>query len=339
MAFFNLFSLIFKGTNFKKENKMPNKNSQKLKRNFQILKEKFIKFTLFLSAFVAVLVSFAIMLTILIEALKFFQKESVFAFLFSSQWAADAAFVSADGSVGHGVFGAGSLFWGTFYISLIAMATALPLGIMCAVYLGVFANKKSKSLLKPILELIAAIPSVVFGFFAVIIIAPFIVWIFRAFGVEASYESALGAGFIMGIMIVPIVASLSQDCIEAVSEKRINAAYALGMTKKEVVFAVILPEAMPGIIAACLLGLSRALGETMIVVMAASLRPNMSFNFLEDMTTVTVHIVQALQGDQAFDSSLTLSAFSLGLTLFIVTLVINIISVHLINKFHKGKSL
>lgn len=304
-----------------------------------MIKEKIIKSILFLCAFVSVVVSFAIMLTILIEALKFFQKESVFTFLFSSQWAADAAFVSADGTTGHGIFGAASLFWGTFYISLIAMLTALPLGIMCAIYLGVFAGKKSKNYLKPILEIIAGIPTVVFGFFAVIIIAPLIVWAFRGLGLEASYESALGAGFMMGIMIVPIVASLSQDCIEAVSTKRINGAYALGMTKKEVIFAVILPEAMPGIIAACLLGLSRALGETMIVVMAASLRPNMSWNFLEDMTTVTVHIVQALQGDQAFDSSLTLSAFSLGLTLFIITLIINMFSVYLINKFHKGKSL
>lgn len=304
-----------------------------------MIKEKFIKFALFLCAFVSVVVSFAIMLTILIEALKFFQKESIFTFLFSSQWAADAAFVSADGATGHGIFGATSLFWGTFYISLIAMLTALPLGVICAIYLGFFAGKKSKSYFKPILEIIAGIPTVVFGFFAVIVIAPLIVFIFGVFGVEASFQSALGAGFIMGIMIVPIVASLSQDCIEAVSVKRTNGAFALGMTKKEVIFAVILPEAMPGIIAACLLGLSRALGETMIVVMAASLRPNLSFNFLEDMTTVTVHIVQALQGDQAFDSSLTLSAFSLGLALFIITLIINMFSVYLINKFHKGKSL
>ena len=304
-----------------------------------MIKEKLIKFSLFSCAFVSVIVSFAIMLTVLIEALKFFQKESLFTFLFSKEWAADAAFVSLDGTTGHGVFGAASLFWGTFYISLIAMLTALPLGLMCAIYLGVYASKKSKNYLKPILEIIAGIPTVVFGFFAVIVIAPLIVYSFKALGIEASYQSALGAGFIMGIMIVPIVASLAQDCIEAVSEKRINGAYALGMTKKEVIFAVILPEAMPGIIAACLLGLSRALGETMIVVMAASLRPNLSFNFLEDMTTVTVHIVQALQGDQAFDSSLALSAFSLGLFLFIITLIINMFSVYLINKFHKVKTL
>lgn len=276
-----------------------------------MLKEKIIKFALFLCAFVSVIVSFAIMLTILIEALKFFQKESVVTFLFSSQWAADAAFMNADGTSKQGVFGALSLFWGTFYISLIAMLTALPLGVMCAIYLGVFAGKKSKNYLKPILEIIAGIPTVVFGFFAAIVVAPFIVWFFSLFGIQASFQSALGAGFIMGIMIVPIVASLSQDCIEAVSEKRINGAYALGMTKKEVVFAVILPEAIPGIVAACLLGLSRALGETMIVVMAASLRPNLTMNFLEDMTTVTVKIVEALSGDQAFDSSLALSAFSL----------------------------
>lgn len=304
-----------------------------------MIKEKIIKFILFLCAFVSVVVSFAIMLTILVEALKFFQKESVFTFLFSSQWAADAAFVGADGQSKEGVFGALSLFWGTFYISLIAMLTALPLGVMCAVYLGVFAGKKSKACLKPILEIISGIPTVVFGFFAAIVVAPFIVWFFGLFGIEASFQSALGAGIIMGVMIVPIVASLSQDCIEAVSQKRINGAYALGMTKKEVVFAVILPEALPGIVAACLLGLSRALGETMIVVMAASLRPNLTMNFLEDMTTVTVKIVEALSGDQAFDSSLTLSAFSLGLVLFIITLIINMFSVYLINRFHKRKNL
>ncbi|WP_291953149.1 phosphate ABC transporter permease subunit PstC [Campylobacter sp.] len=304
-----------------------------------MIKEKIIKFILFLCAFISVVVSFAIMLTILIEALKFFQKESLFTFLFSSQWAVDTAFVGADGVRKEGIFGALSLFWGTFYISLIAMMNALPLGIMCAIYLGVFASKKSKNYLKPILEIIAGIPSVVFGFFAAIIVAPFIVWFFSLFGINASFQSALGAGFIMGIMIVPIVASLSQDCIEAVNQKRINAAYALGMTKKEVVLAVILPEALPGIVAACLLGLSRALGETMIVVMAASLRPNLSLNFLEDMTAVTIKIVEALSGDQAFDSSLTLSAFSLGFVLFVITLIINIFSVYLINRFHKRKNL
>lgn len=143
-----------------------------------MLKEKIIKFALFLCAFVSVIVSFAIMLTILIEALKFFQKESVVTFLFSSQWAADAAFMNADGTSKQGVFGALSLFWGTFYISLIAMLTALPLGVMCAIYLGVFAGKKSKNYLKPILEIIAGIPTVVFGFFAAIVVAPFIVWFF-----------------------------------------------------------------------------------------------------------------------------------------------------------------
>lgn len=303
------------------------------------MKERIIHFALLSCSLFSIAISLAIMLTILIEAIKFFQQESLFTFLFSTQWAVDSAFMKADGTVGHGVFGALSLFWGTFYISLIAMLTAIPLGIICSIYLGVFAGKNSKFLFKPILEIIAGIPTIVFGFFAVIVIAPSLVALFEFFGIYASYQSALGAGVIMGVMIVPIVASLSQDCIESVSSKRINGAYALGMTQKEVVFAVILPEAMGGIIAACLLGLSRALGETMIVIMAASLRPNLSLNFLEDMTTVTVHIVQALQGDQAFDSSLTLSAFSLGLALFIITLIINTFSVYLIQQFHKGREL
>lgn len=300
---------------------------------------RIIHFILLGCSLFSIAISLAIMLTILIEAIKFFQKESLFNFLFSTQWAADSAFLKADGSVGDGVFGALSLFWGTFYISLIAMLTAIPLGIMCAIYLGVFAGKKSEALFKPILEIIAGIPTIVFGFFAVIVIAPFLVGFFNFFGIDASYQNALGAGLIMGTMIVPIIASLSQESIQSVNAKRVSGAYALGMTQKEVVFAVILPEAMSGIIASCLLGLSRALGETMIVIMAASLRPNLTLNFLEDMTTITVHIVQALQGDQAFDSSLTLSAFSLGLTLFIATLFINTFSVYLIHRFHKGREL
>jgi len=166
-------------------------------------------------------------------------------------------------------------------------------------------------------------------------VAPILVSFFEIFGIEASYRSALGAGVVMGIMITPIIATLSDDVISSVPQNIRNGSLALGMNKAETIKFVVLPSAMPGIIAATLLGVSRALGETMIVVMAASMRPNLTMNPLEDMTTVTVMIVSSLVGDQAFDSSLTLSAFALGFVLFIVTLVINIISIYLIRRFHE----
>lgn len=185
------------------------------------------------------------------------------------------------------------------------------------------------------LEILAGIPTVVYGFFAAITVAPLIVEIFAAIGISASFQNALASGIVMGIMIIPIIASLSDDVINSVPQDIRNGSLALGMNKAETIKFVVLPSAVPGIIASVLLGISRALGETMIVVMAAGMRPNLSWNPLEDMTTVTVSIVDSLVGDQEFNSSLTLSAFALGLVLFVVTLIINVISVSIIRKFHK----
>ncbi|MDB2405676.1 phosphate ABC transporter permease subunit PstC, partial [Arcobacteraceae bacterium] len=209
----------------------------------------------------------------------------------------------------------------------------LPIGLGSAVYMSEYASQKSRTFLKPLLEILAGIPTVVYGFFAAITVAPWIVNVCSAMGLDASFNSALASGVVMGIMIIPVISSLSDDVISAVPDSLRKGSLALGMTKAETIKDIVLPSAMPGIISASLLGISKALGETMIVVMAAGLRPNLSWNILEDMTTVTVRIVDSLVGDQAFNSPATLSAFALGLALFVVTLVLNIISVRMIQKF------
>jgi phosphate transport system permease protein len=196
-----------------------------------------------------------------------------------------------------------------------------------------YAGPKVRDYLKPLLEILAGIPTVVYGFFAAITVAPLIVKVAEFAGLEATFNSALASGIVMGIMIIPVISSLSDDVIRAVPDSQRKAAFGLGMTHGEIIKNIVLPSAMPGIISAALLGLSKALGETMIVVMAAGLRPNLSWNPLEDMTTVTVTIVNSLVGDFEFNSPETLSAFALGLILFIVTLILNMISLSLIRKF------
>lgn len=301
--------------------------------------ESLIKSVLIFAAFISVLTTFGILYSIIFESVHFFQRESFVDFLFGTQWNPDTAFLSGaardTSDVASAQFGAVPIFAGTFYITFIAMLVAVPIGVFSAVYMSEYASTKVRNTIKPTLEVLAGIPTVVYGFFAAITVAPFLVDLFATFGMEASYRSALGAGVVMGIMIIPIISSLSDDVISSVPNNMKNGALALGMNKAETIKFVVLPSAMPGIIAAVLLGVSRALGETMIVVMAASLRPNLTMNPLEDMTTVTVKIVEALVGDQEFDSSLTLSAFALGLVLFVVTLCINIVSIITIRRYHK----
>jgi phosphate transport system permease protein len=215
------------------------------------------------------------------------------------------------------------------------MAIAIPIGLLSAIYMSEYASNKTRNLIKPLLEILAGIPTVVYGFFAAITIAPAIVAFFEQFGFEVSFQNALAPGIVMGIMIIPIISSLSDDVISSVPQHVRHGSLALGMNKAETIKFVVLPSALPGIIAASLLGVSRALGETMIVVMAAGLQANLTLNPLDTMTTVTVRIVDAMTGDQAFNSPETLSAFALGLVLFLVTLVINIFSSYVIRKFHK----
>lgn len=301
--------------------------------------ESLIKSILLFAAFISVMTTFGILLSIIFETYHFFQRESFLSFIFGTEWNPDAAFLEGAGRGGDDVssskFGAVPIFAGTFYITAIAMLVAIPIGVFSAIYLSEYASPKVRDKVKPLLEILAGIPTVVYGFFAALTVAPFLVDFFGFFGMDASYRSTLGAGLVMGVMIVPIIASLSDDVISSIPQNIKNGSLALGMNKAETIKFVVLPSAMPGIIAAVLLGVSRALGETMIVVMAASLRPNLTWNFLEDMTTVTVKIVESLVGDQEFDSSLTLSAFALGFVLFIVTLILNIVSIYMIRKFHK----
>ena len=304
--------------------------------------ETLIRYVLIGAAMISIVTTFGILVSIIFEAIRFFQMESFWTFITGTTWDPGNSFQMAAGR-GEGVestanFGAVPLFAGTFMITLIAMLVAIPIGLLAAVYMAEFAPEKVRTVAKPVLEVLAGIPTVVYGFFAAITVAPLIVDIFSPLGIEASYNNALAPGLVMGIMIIPFISSLSDDVITSVPDTMRQGSLALGMTHGETIRNVILPAALPGIISASLLAMSRALGETMIVVMAAGMRPNLTANPLEDMTTVTVRIVAALTGDQEFASAETLSAFALGLVLFVVTLLLNMVSVVLIRRFREKYS-
>lgn len=286
--------------------------------------EKLIKLALITASVIAILTTFGILFSILFEAIEFFKMRSFWYFITGTEWSP-----GVEGSK----FGAVPIFAGTFVITIIALLVAIPIGLGSAVYMSEYASPTLRDYLKPVLEVLAGIPTVVYGFFAAITVAPMIVNAADAIGLEATFNSALASGVVMGIMIIPVISSLSDDVIRSVPDSQRKAAFGLGMTQGEVIKNIVLPSALPGIISASLLGLSKALGETMIVVMAAGLRPNLSWNPLEDMTTVTVTIVNSLVGDFEFNSPETLSAFALGLMLFVVTLILNMISLSLIRKF------
>lgn len=287
--------------------------------------ELLIKYILILTVSISILATIGILFSIVFEAIKFFELKSFIYFISGTEW--------SPGTV-DSKFGSISIFIGTFIITSIALLIAIPIGLFTAIYISEYATNLVKNIVKPILEILAGIPTVVYGFFAAITIAPIIVQFGNFIGIDTAFNSALAAGIVMGIMIIPIISSLSEDAINAVSDNLRRGSLALGMTKGETIKDIVLPSAMPGIIAAILLGMSKALGETMIVVMAAGMNANkLSFNPFEDMTTVTVQIVTSLTGDFEFDSPDTLSAFALGLILFIITLILNIISVIYIRKF------
>lgn len=290
----------------------------------RVLAEKLIEYALAAATGITILTTFGILFSILFEAIQFFKLQSFFYFFTGTEWSP-----GVDGAK----FGAVPIFTGTLVITFIAILVAVPVGLLTAIYLSEYASKRTRDIAKPIIETLAGIPTVVYGFFAAITVAPFVVNAFATIGVEASFNNALASGLVMGIMIVPIIASMSDDVISSVPDHMRKGSMALGMTKSETIKFIVIPAAMPGIISAVLLGISRAIGETMIVVMAAGMRANLSFNPLEDMTTVTVRIVDALTGDSAFDSPETLSAFALGLALFVFTLILNIISVYTIRIF------
>lgn len=287
-------------------------------------KEAAVNALLATASAIAIVTTIGILFSILLQAIEFFQLESLWYFLTGLEWHM---------SHSDSTFGAVPIFAGTFMITGIALVVAIPVGLGNAIFLSEYASSSLRKSLKPILEVLAGIPTVVYGFFAALTVAPAIVSLSDALGIEAAFNSALASGVIMGVMIVPIISSLCDDVLCAVPASQRNAAYGLGMNQAEMIRDIVVPSAMPGIISACLLGFAKAVGETMIVVMAAGLRPNLSWNPLEDMTTVTVRIVDALVGDHAFDSPQTLSAFALGLVLFVITLLLNMISLRQIRKF------
>ena len=288
------------------------------------IKERIIKIALITASTISILTTFGVLFSILFEAIAFFELRSFWYFLTGTTW--------SPGQV-DSQFGAVPIFAGTVMITVIALLVAIPVGLGSAIYMSEYASLKTRDYLKPVLEVLAGIPTVVYGFFAALTVAPFVVKAATWFGLEATFNSALASGVVMGIMIIPVISSLSDDVIKAVPDSQRKAALGLGMTQGETIKDIVLPSALPGIISACLLGFSKAIGETMIVVMAAGLRPNLSFNPLEDMTTVTVTIVNSLVGDFAFNSPETLVAFALGLALFIVTLGLNVLSLMMIRKF------
>jgi phosphate transport system permease protein len=283
---------------------------------------------------IAILTTLGIVLSVVFESVLFFQHIPWYEFFFGTEWSPQTA-LRADQVGSTGAFGAVPLLTGTLLISLIAMLVAVPIGLMAAVYLAEYAPRGLRSVAKPVLEVLAGIPTVVYGFFAALTLAPAIrVW-GEALGLTVASESALAAGLVMGVMIIPFVSSLSDDVINAVPQSMRDGSYALGATQSETITRVILPAALPGIVGGILLAVSRAIGETMIVVMAAGMSANLTANPLEAVTTVTVQIVTLLTGDQEFDSPKTLAAFALGLTLFVVTLILNVIALHIVRKYRE----
>jgi phosphate transport system permease protein len=283
---------------------------------------------------IAIFTTLGIVLSVLFESLRFFQRVPVTEFLFGLNWSPQTA-IRADQVGASGSFGIVPLFAGTLLISFIAMLVAAPVGLMIAIYLAEYAAQRVRTIVKPLMEILAGIPTVVYGFFAALVVAPKLRGLGMTLGLDVASESALAAGLVMGIMIIPFVSSLSDDVINAVPQSMRDGAYALGATRSETVKQIIIPAALPGIVGGLLLAVSRAIGETMIVVMAAGLAANLTWNPLEAVTTVTVQIVTLLTGDQEFDSAKTLAAFALGLVLFAVTLLLNVIALHVVRKYRE----
>jgi phosphate transport system permease protein len=296
--------------------------------------EQAIAIVMIVASTIAILTTVGMVLSLLFEALRFFARIPVVDFLFGLEWSPQTA-LRAEQVGSSGSFGAVPLFAGTILITSIAMAVAVPVGLLSAIFMADYAGPRFRAVAKPLLEILAGIPTVVYGFFAALTLAPFFRGFGEAVGLDVSSESALAAGVVMGITIIPFVSSLSDDVMNAVPQTLRNGSYALGATKSETIKQVVFPSALPDIVGAVLLAVSRAIGETMIVVMAAGLAANLTANPFEAVTTVTVQIVTLLVGDQEFDSAKTLAAFALGLVLFCVTLSLNVIALRVVRRYRE----
>ena len=294
--------------------------------------ETIIRFMLLASSLIAIFTTVGIVLSVLFEALNFFRKIPLTDFLFGLEWSPQIA-IREDQVGSSGLFGSVPLFTGTILVAAVAMAVAVPVGLLSAIYLAEYATTKVRAFAKPTLEILAGVPTVVYGFFATLVVAPWLREIGAGFGLEIAHESALAAGIVMGIMIIPFVSSLTDDVITALPQSIREASLACGATHSETIKKVVFPAALPGIVGALLLAVSRAIGETMIVLMAAGLAAKLTANPFESVTTVTVQIVTLLVGDQEFDSAKTLAAFALGLTLFVATLLLNVTALYIVRKY------
>ncbi len=298
--------------------------------------ERVVMAVLLGASLIAILTTLGIVASLLFESFRFFSMVSPIEFLFGLNWSPQMA-IRADQAGSSGAFGAIPLFWGTIFIgAIIAMIVAIPLGLMSAIYLTQYASPRLRAWMKPCLEILAGVPTVVYGYFAALTVAPAIRDLGLTLGIASSTESALAAGLVMGIMIIPFVSSMADDTIAAVPQAMRDGSLAMGATTSETIRKVLVPAALPGVVGGVLLAVSRAIGETMIVVMAAGLAANLTLNPFDSVTTVTTQIVQLLTGDQEFDSPKTLAAFALGLVLFLVTLALNIVALRVVKKYREA---
>ena len=299
--------------------------------------ERWLMGLLLAASLIAILTTLGIVLSLMFESLRFFEQVPPAEFLFGTQWSPQTA-IRSDQVGSSGAFGSVALFWGTIFIgAIIAMIVAIPLGLMSAIFLTQYAHPTVRAWTKPLLEILAGVPTVVYGYFAALTVAPAVRDFGLAVGISsASSESALAAGLVMGIMIIPFVSSMADDSIAAVPQAMRDGSLAMGATKSETIRKVLLPAALPGVVGGILLAVSRAIGETMIVVMAAGLAANPTANPFASVTTVTTQIVALLTGDQEFDSAKTLAAFALGLALFLITLVLNLIALSFVRRYREA---
>ena len=296
--------------------------------------EKILLILFFVASLFAIMTTIGIIFSLIFESMRFFEKIHPLDFFFGFEWSPQIA-LRDDQVASEGTFGIIPLVVGTLLTTILAMLVAVPFGLMSAIYLSEYASPRLRACVKPSLEILAGIPTVVYGFFAAISVAPLLRSWGHSLGLDVASESALAAGVVMGIMIIPFVSSLSDDVITAVPMSLREGSWGLGATRSETILQVVLPAALPGIVGSILLAVSRAIGETMIVVMAAGLAANLTFNPLDTVSTVTVQIVTLLVGDQEFDSAKTLAAFALGLTLFFLTLCLNIIALSFVKKYRE----
>ena len=311
----------------------------RIRPRFQVRREldAFAMVAMFACSSVAIVTTIAIAATMLLESIRFFGEVPLTEFLFGTNWSPQLA-IREDQIGSTGSFGALPVFTGTILITVVAMCVAIPVGVLAAVYLAEYATVRFRTLARPLLEVLAGIPTVVYGFFAALVVAPLLRDLGSQAGLTVSSESALAVGLVMGIMIIPFVSSLADDAIISVPRELRDGALSLGATRAETIWRVVLPAAAPGVAGGVLLATSRALGETMIVVMAAGLGPNLTANPLQSVTTVTGQIVSLLVGDQGFSSTKTLAAFALGLTLFVATLILNLIALYAVRSYRRSRA-